>query len=96
MPRVTITDPDLVREVLSNKFGHFEKTKLATRLSKLLVGGLVILHGEKWVKHRRIMNPAFHAEKLKVLLLGFTERIREYETWLLYLVFRISCVRIII
>uniref|UniRef100_A0A0E0MZI5 Cytochrome P450 n=1 Tax=Oryza rufipogon TaxID=4529 RepID=A0A0E0MZI5_ORYRU len=72
MPRVTITDPDLVREVLSNKFGHFEKTKLATRLSKLLVGGLVILHGEKWVKHRRIMNPAFHAEKLKRMLPAFS------------------------
>jgi cytochrome P450 len=33
---------------------------------KLLIGGVAILDGEKWVKHRRIMNPAFHAEKLKV------------------------------
>lgn len=74
-PRVTITDPELVREVLSNKFGHFEKTKLATSLSKLLVGGLAILDGEKWVKHRRIMNPAFHAEKLKVSVV-FTKRTR--------------------
>uniref|UniRef100_A0A0E0JLE5 Cytochrome P450 n=1 Tax=Oryza punctata TaxID=4537 RepID=A0A0E0JLE5_ORYPU len=72
MPRVTITDPELVREVLSNKFGHFEKTRLTTQLSKLLIGGLVILHGEKWVKHRRIMNPAFHAEKLKRMLPAFS------------------------
>uniref|UniRef100_A0A0D9V352 Cytochrome P450 n=1 Tax=Leersia perrieri TaxID=77586 RepID=A0A0D9V352_9ORYZ len=83
VPRVTITDPELVREVLSNKSGHFEKTRLATRLSKLLVGGLVILHGEKWVKHRRIMNPAFHAEKLKRMLPAFsascTELIGRWE-----------------
>jgi cytochrome P450 len=57
----------LVREVLSNKFGHFEKTKLV-RLARLLVGGLATLDGEQWAKHRRIMNPAFHAEKLKVLV----------------------------
>ncbi|KQK08823.1 cytochrome P450 72A13 [Brachypodium distachyon] len=70
-PRIIITDPELVREVLSNKFGHFEKTKLA-RLSKLLVGGLAVLDGEKWIKHRRIMNPAFHAEKLKRMLPAFS------------------------
>lgn len=71
-PRITITDPELVREVLTNKFGHFGKTKLATSLSKVLVGGLVMLDGEKWVKHRRIMNPAFHAEKLKRMLPAFS------------------------
>ncbi|CAM0881784.1 unnamed protein product [Alopecurus aequalis] len=70
-PRIAIGDPELVREVLSNKFGHFEKTKLA-RLSQLLVGGLAVLDGEKWAKHRRIMNPAFHAEKLKRMLPSFS------------------------
>ncbi|KAM0878355.1 hypothetical protein ACQ4PT_034928 [Festuca glaucescens] len=70
-PRITIGDPELVREVLSNKFGHFEKTKLA-RLARLLVGGLAVLDGEQWAKHRRIMNPAFHAEKLKRMLPSFS------------------------
>ncbi|KAF8675968.1 hypothetical protein HU200_047469 [Digitaria exilis] len=65
-PRVTIIDPELVREVTSNKDGNFVKTKLATRIVKLLIGGVAILDGEKWAKHRRIMNPAFHAEKLKI------------------------------
>jgi cytochrome P450 len=48
------------------------KTKLATRMIKLLIGGVAILDGEKWVKHRRIMNPAFHAEKLKGMLPAFS------------------------
>lgn len=66
-PRITISDPELVRQVLANKFGHFDKTKLA-RLARVLIGGLAVLDGEEWAKHRRIMNPAFHAEKLKVIL----------------------------
>jgi len=65
IPRVTVTDPDLARDVMSNKFGHFEKPKFQA-FSKLLADGVANYEGEKWVKHRRILNPAFHLEKLKV------------------------------
>ncbi|VAH44691.1 unnamed protein product [Triticum turgidum subsp. durum] len=67
-PKVTIHDPDLAKEVLSNKFGHFEKVRFPP-LSRLLAAGLAEHEGEKWVKHRRILNPAFHLEKLKVFLM---------------------------
>jgi len=70
-PRVIITDPELMREVLSNKFGHFAKPKF-NRLGKLLADGLVSYEGEKWTKHRRILNPAFHFEKLKRMLPAFS------------------------
>ncbi|KAF8408895.1 hypothetical protein HHK36_004964 [Tetracentron sinense] len=69
-PRVTIMDPDLIRDVLSNKFGHFAKAKM-NPLAKLLANGLVRYEGEKWAKHRRIINPAFHLEKLKRMLPAF-------------------------
>ncbi|VAH28842.1 unnamed protein product [Triticum turgidum subsp. durum] len=64
---MAIHNPDLAKEVLSNKFGHFEKVKFPP-LSRLLAAGLAEHEGEKWVKHRRILNPAFHLEKLKLML----------------------------
>ncbi|CAL4955901.1 unnamed protein product [Urochloa decumbens] len=72
IPRITIIDPELAREIMSNKDGYFLKSKLATRTIRLLFGGVAILDGAKWVKHRRIMNPAFHAERLKGMLPAFS------------------------
>ncbi|XP_008798317.4 cytochrome P450 CYP72A219-like [Phoenix dactylifera] len=71
VPRVTIMNPELVREVLSNKFGHFTKPKL-NPLGQLLARGLADYEGEQWAKHRRILNPAFHLEKLKRMLPAFS------------------------
>ncbi|KAM0869538.1 hypothetical protein ACQ4PT_040610 [Festuca glaucescens] len=81
-PRVTITKPELVREVLSNKYGNFEKLKLG-RLQRLLHNGIGSHEGEKWAKHRKIINPAFHLEKLKLMLPAFaaccTELVERWE-----------------
>jgi len=82
IPRVVITEAELVRDILSNKFGHFEKFT-NKRLGKLLALGLASYDGEKWAKHRRILNPAFHLEKLKRMLPEFstccTELIDRWE-----------------
>ncbi|KAJ1284418.1 hypothetical protein BS78_03G202700 [Paspalum vaginatum] len=67
IPNVTIADPSLVKDVLSNKFGHFGKPQFPA-LTKLVSDGLTTHEGEKWVRHRRILNPAFHLEKLKELV----------------------------
>jgi cytochrome P450 len=70
-PRAMIHDPELVREILSNKFGHYGKPK-SSRFGKLLANGVVNHEGEKWAKHRRILNPAFHHEKIKRMLPVFS------------------------
>nr|XP_051198763.1 cytochrome P450 CYP72A616-like isoform X2 [Lolium perenne] len=76
VPKVTITDPRLVREVMAGKFGHVQKVKFPV-LAKLLALGVGTYEGEKWVKHRRILNPAFHAEKLKLMLPAFSSCCQE-------------------
>uniref|UniRef100_M8CTF0 Secologanin synthase n=1 Tax=Aegilops tauschii TaxID=37682 RepID=M8CTF0_AEGTA len=83
-PRVTITKPALVREVLCNKSGDFEKLKLG-RLQRMLHNGIGSHEGEKWAKHRRIINPAFHLEKLKTSigwLQGVTKLVSNFQRML--------------
>ncbi|KAF6140528.1 hypothetical protein GIB67_035555 [Kingdonia uniflora] len=80
-PRMIIADPELMKEILSNKFGHFQKPPL-NPLTNILTMGLSWLEREKWAKHRRIMSPAFHMEKLKGMMPQFTACCSELiERW---------------
>ncbi|KAI4335233.1 hypothetical protein L6164_013899 [Bauhinia variegata] len=70
-PRLIINDPESVREVLSNKRGHFQKPPL-NPLILVLSRGLTTLEGENWARRRRTLNPAFHHERLKEMLPAFS------------------------
>ena len=64
MPMVSISKPELIREAFTN-MQEFQKAKFNPVMDKLFPG-LVRYEGEKWAKHRKIINPVFHVEKLKV------------------------------
>ncbi|PSR98838.1 Cytochrome P450 CYP72A219 like [Actinidia chinensis var. chinensis] len=68
-PRVYIMDPELVKEVLSKNFNY--KKPRVNPLIKFLSNGLPNHDDELWAKHRKIINPAFHLEKLKHMLPAF-------------------------
>ena len=57
--------PEQIKDVFT-KIGDFQKPK-PNPLARLLTMGVVYYEGEKWAKHRKIINPAFHMEKLKVI-----------------------------
>ncbi|XP_058084247.1 cytochrome P450 709B1-like isoform X5 [Magnolia sinica] len=66
-PRICINEPELAKEVLSNKFGFYLKSKARPPLAAILGKGLVFVNGLDWVRHRRIVNPAFNVDKIKVM-----------------------------
>ncbi|GAB4849275.1 hypothetical protein Ancab_040168 [Ancistrocladus abbreviatus] len=68
-PLVTINEPKLIREAFSKMY-NFQKPRLDP-LTSLLVPGLGRYVGEKWVKHQKLITPAFHIEKLKLMLPAF-------------------------
>ncbi|KAH9611602.1 hypothetical protein KSS87_007785 [Heliosperma pusillum] len=75
VPVINITQPELIREVLT-RMNEFRKPT-TNPLIRLLAPGLVSLEGEKWAMHRKLINPAFHMEKLKLMLPAFRASVTE-------------------
>nr|CAB3500699.1 unnamed protein product [Digitaria exilis] len=65
-PRICIFDYELARQILSSKSGHFVKNDPPATLLDVLGNGLALLDGIDWVRHHRIIKPAFAMDKLKV------------------------------
>ncbi|KAK9092509.1 hypothetical protein Syun_027420 [Stephania yunnanensis] len=65
-PRIIVADQEMLKDILSNKSGDFPKPD-TNPLTKLLVTGFATYNGEKWAKHKKIIQPAFHFDKLKVM-----------------------------
>lgn len=68
-PAVILLEAELIREVMSKSY-IYQKVK-GNPLTKMLAQGLASQETEKWAKHRRLINPAFHQEKLKGMLPSF-------------------------
>ncbi|XP_068659321.1 cytochrome P450 709B2-like [Aristolochia californica] len=67
-PRLSIVDPEMIKEVLSTKFGFYTIDKQPPSVDALLGNGLLSISGIDWVRHRRAVNPAFNIDKLKGMI----------------------------
>ncbi|KAF5740757.1 cytochrome P450 734A1-like protein [Tripterygium wilfordii] len=67
MPRLVISDPAILKEVLMNtgSSSPFQKKPLDPLVNQLMGDGLPELKGEKWAIHRRITNLALNMEQVK-------------------------------
>ncbi|EEF44380.1 cytochrome P450 CYP72A219 [Ricinus communis] len=80
IPTVIVLDPKLIREILTRIF-DFQKPKVGPTM-KFFLKGLANIDGDKWAKHRKIINPAFHIEKLKGMFPCFMASCEEMvEKW---------------
>ncbi|KAJ0113360.1 hypothetical protein Patl1_00763 [Pistacia atlantica] len=70
-PRLFISDPRVAKYVLSDKLGFYEKPRARPSAEKLAGRrGLALINGLDWVRHRKIVNPAFTIDKLKLMIKG--------------------------
>ncbi|KAL7616302.1 hypothetical protein Lser_V15G00713 [Lactuca serriola] len=67
-PRLAITDPDMIKEILLNTSGSFPKTRVNPLVKGLFGDGIVYLEGDQWAVHRKITSQAFNMERIKELV----------------------------
>ncbi|XP_023758186.1 cytochrome P450 CYP72A219 [Lactuca sativa] len=69
-PMVYVTEPAMVKEMLANYY-EFQKSRGGNPLVRKLMKGVIDAEGDQWAKHRKIINPAFHMEKLRHMVPAF-------------------------
>ncbi len=63
--RIVVTDPNLVKEILTNKLYYKVPLNIIFKLA-FFGEGLFTMNGKDWTKRCQIMEHAFHHEALKV------------------------------
>jgi cytochrome P450 len=66
--------PDAIEEVLVTRSRDFVKSPGARLLRPLLGGGLLLSEGSAWLRQRRLVQPAFHRQRLA----GYGETMTTY------------------
>ena len=63
-PAVLVGHPELAEEVLVTRNADYRKGQSTRRLGSLLGRGLLLSEGDFWLRQRRLMQPAFHRQRL--------------------------------
>ncbi len=77
-----VNHPDYVREILVNNQGNFVKSRALQRAKMLLGEGLLTSEGQHHLRQRRLVQPAFHRERLAGYASAMSEcAVRWRERW---------------
>ncbi|XP_051152170.1 cytochrome P450 CYP72A219-like [Andrographis paniculata] len=68
-PTVIVWEPEHIREILSKNY-LFQKPPGNPAVGRI-ARGVASMETDKWAKHRKLINPAFHVEKLKFMATSF-------------------------
>ncbi|KFK39512.1 hypothetical protein AALP_AA3G253700 [Arabis alpina] len=81
-PTIYISDHELGKQILSSKFGFSLRPKKRPEVFILFGKGLPLIEGDDWVRHRRILNPAFSMDRLKAMTGPMVDcTLRMFDDW---------------
>ena len=63
-PALLLTEPDAIEEVLVARSRDFRKSRAAGRIGVVVGNGLLLSEGATWRAHRRVVQPAFHHDRI--------------------------------
>jgi cytochrome P450 len=62
-----VTDPDCIKHILQDNYRNYIRGSSVSTARLLLGNGLALNNGESWLRQRRLMQPAFHRQRLDQL-----------------------------
>ncbi|CAL4939615.1 unnamed protein product [Urochloa decumbens] len=65
IPAVFSTDLQLIKQVLTDRTGLYQKDFMIPVLKFLFGNGVILINGDDWKRHRKVVLPAFNHEKIK-------------------------------
>ncbi|KAJ1296974.1 hypothetical protein BS78_01G342700 [Paspalum vaginatum] len=65
IPSVFSTDLQLIKQVLADRTGLYQKDFMIPVLKFLFGNGVILINGDDWKRHRKVVLPAFNHEKIK-------------------------------
>jgi cytochrome P450 len=68
-----VSDPAAIRHVLLDNYKNYKKGLNARRLRPILGSGSLLLEGETWRRRRKLVQPAFHRQKIATLATAFVD-----------------------
>jgi len=77
VPLCLLNRPDCIESVLVTQHNNFEKSKDYRALRRVLGNGLLTSEGEFWRRQRKLVQPAFHHERIAAyteVMVAYTER----------------------
>ncbi|WVZ76940.1 hypothetical protein U9M48_024854 [Paspalum notatum var. saurae] len=72
-PNVCLADVNLVKQVLFDRTGLYPKDYTNPHVTRLVGKGLLLTDGDDWKRHRMVVRPAFHMDKLKMMTATMSE-----------------------
>lgn len=81
---VVVNHPDHVKRVLQEKHACYGRPAFVSLLRRIVGNGLLFAEGDTWLRHRRIMQPSFHRERIagfaQIMAQAVSERVQRWRT----------------
>ncbi|XP_048537272.1 cytochrome P450 709B2-like [Triticum urartu] len=65
IPAIFSIDLQLIKQVLTDRTGLYQKDFMIPVLKSLFGNGVILINGDDWKRHRKVVLPAFNYEKIK-------------------------------
>jgi cytochrome P450 len=65
VPGIIVSDPAAIEEVLVTRNKDFRKSLATRRIGVVTGNGILTSDGEYWREHRRVVQPAFHSDRIR-------------------------------